>query len=142
MEFVGRYKKWMDWYQHSFYKQLKDALEEANKLGINPRAEYDKLLLQLKECKDPKASAEGALEGSLYRSILCKRYAISHRSRLSLRLSRWKIDRPIGTVTEGAVVIIHRLSSLVPPMVTAAAIRTFRNGWVTARRCAFFTPAT
>eukprot|EP00972_Heterocapsa_arctica_P081922 12074285-Heterocapsa_arctica.AAC.1 len=63
---MDRYYRCMQWYQHSFYKQLKHALEEARRLGINPREEYSKLFLQFQDCKDPKASADGVLEGFLY----------------------------------------------------------------------------
>eukprot|EP00972_Heterocapsa_arctica_P107251 15799321-Heterocapsa_arctica.AAC.1 len=32
----GRYCEWLPWYRHSFYRQLADALEEANGLNISP----------------------------------------------------------------------------------------------------------
>eukprot|EP00972_Heterocapsa_arctica_P023943 3527042-Heterocapsa_arctica.AAC.1 len=86
---------------------------------------YAKLLSQFKDRADPKASADEALEGTLYKLILRARYAVSHRHRLSKRLLRWEINRPIGVVTDRAFTLIRSLSSLVPPMVTAAVIRTF-----------------
>jgi hypothetical protein len=133
----GRYYDWLPWYRHSFYRELDDALEEAKKLHIDPAAVYSNLLILYKDRAQPKAAADGDLEGAIYKLILQAKYAISHRHRLSKRLLRWNIDRPIGVVCERAFTLVHSLRSLVPPMVTAAVIRTLRNGWVTGRRMRF-----
>ena len=50
------------------------------------------------------------------------------------RLDRWQIPLLRGWRTRRAFEVAQRLNGMVPPRIIAAIIRTWFNGWCTARR--------
>ena len=56
------------------------------------------------------------------------------RRHLRRRLDRWKIPVLPGHRVERAVATLKCISSRAPPRVWAVVLKTFCNGWVTARR--------
>ena len=50
------------------------------------------------------------------------------------KLERWEVGLWDRTKLEKALKVLKRLKGLVPPRVTAAVVRTWRNGWCARRR--------
>ena len=82
------------------------------------------------------ATSSTSFQSALYRALRQRTMRTDLSSLLRQRLQRWAplLDTPIGIAARRGEIVIEKLKKEVPTCVPAALVRSWFNGWCTARR--------
>jgi len=134
-EHFNRKIHWNDWFTRSFIFQLDTSLQQCSLQGITKRSIMQELTMNAENPYDPETARKARKR---WQKTVWKRlkpdYTPALLSHLRNRLDRWNVPAFPGQRMERAYLVFQNLKHLVPPRVLAAILRTYLNGWVTAKR--------
>ena len=139
---LGRAVRWKGWLESSFLQQLQSARDECASKGITHKDTLQAasggaprpwtLPTWLKIRRDYQKTVRTSLQGDVTAEV---------QARLRKRLDRFPSTTFPRIKTQRAMQVLTRLEKLVPPRVHASILRTWWNGWLTARRFQLTTSA-
>jgi hypothetical protein len=134
-QWMGRSVRWKEWLEGSFLQQLQSARDECATKGITHRGTLQEasrdaprpwtLPTWIRIRKDYQKTIRARLTGDTRPEV---------HTRMRKRLERLPLASFPRIRVQRALQVLPRLEKLIPPRVHAAILRTWWNGWQTARR--------
>ena len=121
--------RWTPWFRNSFAYCISEAKDTLDCMGwLLPAASQGKTR--------KSATSSTSFQSALYRALRQRTMRTDLSSLLRQRLQRWAplLDTPIGIAARRGEIVIEKLKKEVPACVLAALVRSWFNGWCTARR--------
>ena len=131
---VVRRGRWSTWFNTSFCHLIISAAESVRQAGISLTRAQERAAgaarpwTQAQECRSVTGLQRATCD------LLQERDQRDPERRMRSKLEHWVIPLFPRLRAQRAVVMLQRITALVPPRVTAAVIRTLWSGWCTGRR--------
>lgn len=152
-EHYDRRHQWHDWYRRSFPITLQHASNLVHALQLpvrcprhlalpwqplhapSPNYKSNANTPPTHSPSTPPTHPHRHQHQNYVSQALQQRVHYNVTERIRHKMQRWKIqDLPPRVLTDRVTTLLSTLSTILPPKVTAAVLRTLFNGWTTARR--------